>query len=112
MSVEQHEVMGVFRKQVLKARVIHACAKCQAPGYWHNREGWYPKCYSPEKRREAMFRGEEIAPVGPVCPNCGANRDQDIDDHGTIWTKIFRGPTAWEQIKDRVKNSLLWWREA
>jgi len=106
--VEREEVIGIFRKQVLKARVIHACKKCTAPGYWHDREGWWPACYDPVKKREGDLRGESIAPVGDICPNCGARRDIDIDDKGTIWSKIIRGPTAWEQIR----RSLFWWREA
>ena len=106
--VERADVIQVYRKQVLKARVLRACPQCQAPGYWHDVPGWFPGCYDPVKKCEADLDGSSVAPVGRICPNCGAVRDNDIEDRGVIWSKVFRGPTIWEQ----VKRAAFWWREA
>ena len=64
-------VARVVRKQKLYASVIRACKKCGAPGFWHDTAGVNPGCYAPEKVTKL---GQD--PVGPVCPNCGADREE------------------------------------
>jgi rubredoxin len=98
---EQSETVHIFRKQSLRANVARACRNCGAPGYWHDVPGVNPGCYDPEKAAAAKARHEGFAPVGPICPQCGAQRD-DVENLGEIWSKVWRAPKIWERIKERI----------
>jgi hypothetical protein len=98
-------VSRVVRKQSLHAAVIRACAKCGAPGYWHNTPGVNVGCYAPEKVTQL---GAD--PVGAVCPQCGATR-QTVESRGEIWSKEFR-VGLWTVLSATVRDWLkpLRWR--
>lgn len=100
---EHHEAVSIFRRQSLRANVARACRNCGAPGHWHDVPGVNPKCYDPIKVLEAKASHVGFAPVGPICPQCGADRE-DVEDLGEIWSKTFRAPTVWERICERIKQ--------
>jgi ribosomal protein S27AE len=103
--VEQTDVVYQYRRQSLIANVARRCPHCGAPGFWHDVEGVNPGCYDPRKKMEALARYEGFAPVGRTCPQCGNDRD-DVEPHGEIWSKVWRGPTIFE----RLRNKLTQWR--
>lgn len=103
---EHAEVLQQFRKQSLHATVIRACRKCGAPGFWHDDPNGNRACYDPVKKREAALTDSGFASVGKICPSCGANRDDD-EYLGEIWSKVWRGPTLLEFIKQKL---FLAWR--
>src|SRR5262245_23813027 len=92
-------VSRVVRKQKLYASVIRACKKCGAPGFWHDTPGVNPGCYAPEKVTKL---GQD--PVGPVCPNCGADREEK-ESLGVIWQRVWRA-TFWSVIKETIMEWL------
>jgi hypothetical protein len=99
--VERAEIVHQFRKQALHANVARACRNCGAPGFWHDVEGVNPGCYDPRKKMEALARYEGFAPVGPICPQCGHDRE-GVEAHGEIWSKVWRGPSVWERVVDKI----------
>jgi hypothetical protein len=105
MVAQRSEVLHQFRKQELIANVARACRHCGAPGYWHDIVGVNPACYDPEKKRQAALRDEGFAPVGRICPACGKERE-DVEALGVIWSKIWRGPTILEWLKEKL--TLAW----
>lgn len=98
-------VARVVRKQSLHASVVRACRNCGAPGYWHNIPDVNPGCFAPEKVTQI---GAD--PVGPICPQCGAAREE-IERLGEIWSKEWR-VSLWSALigalRDLVKP--LRWR--
>jgi rubredoxin len=102
--VARTETVKLFRRQSLHANVARACGNCGAPGFWHDVPGVNPGCYDPDKVREARMNDEGFAPVGAICPQCGADRE-DVERLGEIWSKEYRAPTVWENVK-----AALWWR--
>lgn len=82
-NIELGAGAGVRDIQKIEANVIHACAACRAPGVWKSepsiKEGW-PGCW--------VEPGDILKdqPVGPQCPNCGAERPGDRS-LGVIWEK-------------------------
>lgn len=82
--VEVQAGVGIHRAQALYASVIRSCARCGAPGYWHNTPGVNVGCYAPDKVTQL---GSD--PVGMTCPNCGAARPSAVEDQGLIWHKFF-----------------------
>jgi hypothetical protein len=99
---EQTETVKLFRRQSLRANVARACRNCGAPGYWHDVPGINPGCYDPQKVLDAKLNHEGFSPVGPICPQCGAERE-DVEQLGEIWSKVFRAPTLWEIIRERLR---------
>jgi hypothetical protein len=99
----QEEVSRLFRRQSLHAQVVRACPHCGAPGYWHDVPGINPGCYDPERKFRAEADGLGVAPVGPVCPQCGGDREE-AEQLGEIWNRVFRGPTLWEHIKQKWRD--------
>jgi rubredoxin len=79
--------LHVWREQALSATVHRACQRCNAPGVWSSESriklGW-PGCYvDPGDHLDTM-------PVGPMCPNCGADRNPSLwNTLGEIWRKKF-----------------------
>lgn len=100
---EQTEVVELFRRQSLHANVARACRHCGAPGFWHDVPGVNPACYDPEKKRQAEASGEGFAPVGVICPACGGDRE-DVEAHGEIWSKEWRGPTILERLRSLIRR--------
>jgi hypothetical protein len=88
-------VSRVFRKQTLYANVIRSCKKCGAPGYWHNVPDVNMACYAPEKVTQL---GSD--PVGAVCPNCGADREE-IEPLGEIWKREWK-VSLWSVFKETL----------
>lgn len=86
---------SIGRLDRLIINVHRTCRNCGAPGYWHNVPGVNPGCYAPDKVTQL---GND--PVGPVCPQCGANRD-DVELHGEVWSREFR-PGIWPVLKAAV----------
>lgn len=103
MTEHVEHVSGLIRRQSLHATVIRACKKCGAPGHWHDNPNLAKACYDPAKKRAADAAGLGVAPVGPVCPQCGNHREDD-EHLGEIWSKVWRVPTFWEQIKAAFMN--------
>jgi len=93
----QVDVVAGGIKSRLVVNVIRACGKCGAPGFWHNTPGVNVGCYAPERVTKL---GED--PVGPVCPNCGAERET-MEPHGVVWQRTIKfGRT----IKDSLKAAV------
>lgn len=94
---------GITRKQSLHATVIRSCAKCGAPGYWHNTPGVNVGCYAP-----ARVTTLGCDPVGKVCPNCLSPRPSVVEDRGVIWQRFFgtRFAVAWARLLVRIKEML------
>lgn len=103
MTEHVEAVTGLIRRHSLHATVIRACKKCGAPGFWHDSETLPRACYDPHKKWLAEAKGEGFASVGKRCPQCGALRGND-ERLGEIWSKVWRTPTIWEQIKGALMN--------
>lgn|SRR5262245_17889904 len=101
---EQVEYTELFRRQSLRVNVIRACKQCGAPGYWHDIEGVNPACYDPAKKQLAEANHEGFAPIGPICPQCGADREDDVENLGEVWSKEFRAPSTWQRVKRAIKE--------
>lgn len=94
----QTQTTELFARQSLVIAVVRACPHCGAPGYWHDVPGVNPGCYDPEKKRAAEAKMQPLAPVGPICPQCGGEREE-IEPHGEVWAKEVRAPSMMERVK-------------
>ena len=95
-NVQSVSMARMTRKQMVIASVIHRCEKCGAPGFWHNTPGVNVGCYDPSKFTNPL------TPVGPICPNCGADREV-IQELGEIWRREFR-VSLWVVIKEAIAD--------
>ena len=88
---------AIIRRQSLTASITKACPKCKAPGIYQNSEYYvkdYPKIFRP------LWAGRS---VGPVCPCCGSNRDQD-ESVGEIWSLEWKTQGPIERMIEKVKG--------
>jgi len=94
-SPTNHQVvMGAKRVQNLHAIRIYACPHCQAPGVWKSlsdpnveyfREKWAGVLIAEDDERVNQ-------PVGDICPNCNASREEVPDeDLGVVWSREING---------------------
>lgn len=97
MANQQTVSSAIFRRQSMTASITKACPKCNAPGVYQNSESFiqdYPEIFRP------LWAGKD---VGPVCPCCGNNRNQD-EQLGEIWSKTWKAQGPIEQMIGKVKG--------
>ena len=97
MTTQQQVSSAIVRRQSLTASISKACLKCNAPGVYQNNESFikdYPDIFRP------LWAGKD---VGPVCPCCGANRNQD-EQLGEIWAKEWIARGSIERVIEKVKG--------
>ena len=88
--------------QEIRATVIKACPKCQAPGMYKEESPQFDKWPGTCVKADSPLLGQ---PVGEFCPNCGAHRDPKVleVDKGVIWEK-WTYPLSWGGFKLMLKN--------
>src|SRR5262245_24470608 len=90
----------IVSRQAWQATVLRACRNCGAPGHWHATYGVNPGCYDPSRNGQ---------PVGPICPQCGAERPPD-EPQGVISYKETRvSDLIWSSVT-RYVNWIRGWK--
>jgi len=70
---ELNTMFAVGPRLTQRRTLIQKCAKCGAPGTYHDHESIkasWPGCYSVQKAH---------SPVGDICPNCNFLRPPDME---------------------------------